>query len=246
MEIEFLPLQLFTESEQEKTPVVDVRCIDSTQRHFIVEIQLFAQEAFLQRTLFYISRVYGRQLVRGEGYGILEPVYLISLLNFNLFPDQQEGYLSFQMRCDQCHTLAIEGLHLTFVELQKLKKSTNFIPATLKELWTLFLTEYNQLLTMKTNLIPDYPNLLKALDMLDESRFTPEQLAAYDRYQDNLRNMNSVLISNYKKGLGEGMMQERACTLSIITALHKGVLTIEEIALEHQVTVEFVLQLKGI
>ena len=134
------------------------------------------------------------------------------------------------------------------------------------DFWTLFLTEYQQLLTMKTELIPDYPNLIKALNLLDVSGFTPEQLAAYDRYQDNLRNMNSVMISNYKKGLGEGLekgreegreegieigqeagiMLERKRTLSIIKAIQNGQLTMEAIALEHQVSIEFVQQLKGL
>ena len=174
--------------------------------------------------------------------------------------------MSFRMRCDQYASLAIDGLHLIFVELQKLKKSSNFKPESLKDFWTLFLTEYQQLLTMKTDLIPDYPNLIKALNLLDVSGFTPEQLAAYDRYQDNLRNMNSVMISNYKKGLGEGLekgreegreegieigqeagiMLERKRTLSIIKAIQNGQLTMEAIALEHQVSIEFVQQLKGL
>lgn len=62
--IEFIPLELFSENQEEKSPIVDIRCRDAANRQFIVEIQLSYQANFLKRTLFYLSKAYGRQLIR--------------------------------------------------------------------------------------------------------------------------------------------------------------------------------------
>ena len=260
--IEFLPLELLSESREEKTPVVDVRCIDAANRHFILEIQISSQVAFIKRALFYLSRVYGRQLVRGNDYVPLEPVYLLSLLNFQLFPALEDCYQSFSMRSDQQRETSIEGLHLIFLELPKLKKRTNFNSASLKDYWMLFLTEPEKLQHMRAHPLHEYPNLLKAVELLDESNYTPAQLAAYDRYMDNIRTYNSVMITKYDEGHADGMEkglekgmekgrenginEERLRLFSIIEEIQKGEKTLEEIATKFNEPIEIINKLKGL
>jgi predicted transposase/invertase (TIGR01784 family) len=72
--IEYLPTELIPHLPHEKFPVVDVRCRDTSNRQFILEIQLSIQPDFVQRAIYYASRAYERQLLRGFGYGTLEPV----------------------------------------------------------------------------------------------------------------------------------------------------------------------------
>jgi predicted transposase/invertase (TIGR01784 family) len=255
--IEFIPLELLSENQVEKSPVVDVRCRDTANRQFIVEIQLSYQANFLKRTLFYLSKAYGRQLIRGFDYQPLEPVYLISILNFPLFPEIQDFYQSYRLRSDQHHEMDIEGFHLIFMELPKLKKNSKFIPETLRDFWILFLTEPEKLLNMKASDLNEYPNLLKAVELLDESKYTASQLAAYDHYLDNIRTWNSVMITNYDKGLVEGMekglekgkidgiMEERNKIMTIMNLLEKREKSPEKIAEEFNEPIEFVLKLNN-
>lgn len=260
--IEFLPQELISENSDEKIPVVDVRCIDTANRQFIMEIQLSTQEYFIKRSQFYLSRVYGRQLARGESYSSLEPVYMISLLNFILFNELPDWYQSFSMRSEQNYDLKFDGFHLIYIELPKLRKIANFNSDSLRDQWMLFLTDPEKMLTMLKRPLSEYPNLKKAVELLDESQYTPSQLAAYDSYLDKIMTWNAVMITNYDNGWKEGMEkgvekgmekgaeigknEARSHFSNIIAELKKGILTPEEIALKFQEPIEFILSLKGL
>ena len=51
-QIEYLPNELVPETPFRKDSIVDVRCIDSTGRQFIVEMQMYWDDDFLQRVTF--------------------------------------------------------------------------------------------------------------------------------------------------------------------------------------------------
>ena len=50
----------------------------------------------------------------------------------------------------------------------------------------------------------NYPNLKKAVELLDESNYTEGQLVAYDRYLDSIRTWNSSMKLSYEEGIDEG------------------------------------------
>lgn len=93
-----------------------------------------------------------------------------------------------------------------------------------------------------------YPNLVKAFELLDESKYTPEQLVTYDRYLDSVRTWNSTMIHHYdkgwlegvEKGIHQGVEAERNRILSIIKSIKKGDKTLEEIALEYNEPLDFI------
>ena len=63
--IEFLPAELVPDTPLKKDTIVDVRCKDNLGRQFIVEMQMFWTETFMQRVLFNASKAYVRQLDKG-------------------------------------------------------------------------------------------------------------------------------------------------------------------------------------
>jgi DNA-binding NarL/FixJ family response regulator len=46
----------------------------------------------------------------------------------------------------------------------------------------------------------NYPNLKKAVELLDESNYTEGQLVAYDKYLDSIRSWNSSMKLSYEEG----------------------------------------------
>ncbi len=56
----------------------------------------------------------------------------------------------------------------------------------------------------------DYPNLKKAVALLDESNYTPGQLIAYDRYLDSIRSWNSSMKLSFEEGIAEGEAKGKA------------------------------------
>jgi hypothetical protein len=50
----------------------------------------------------------------------------------------------------------------------------------------------------------EYPNLKKAVKLLDESNYTNGQLIAYDNYLASVLSWNSTMIQQYDNGRAEG------------------------------------------
>lgn len=101
---------------------------------------------------------------------------------------------------------------------------------------------------MSKHELHEYPNLVKAVDLLDESNYTPGQLIAYDKYMDSIITWNSTMIESFDNGFDDGfekgMKKGTTHTISIIQALKKGESSVEDIAKSFNTTTEFVQQLK--
>jgi predicted transposase/invertase (TIGR01784 family) len=70
-----------------KEGILDVRAIDSQGRHYDIEIQVRPQPSYIKRSLYYVARMYGEQLTRGEEYSLLAPCIGINILDYVLFRD---------------------------------------------------------------------------------------------------------------------------------------------------------------
>ncbi|MFA6885055.1 MAG: Rpn family recombination-promoting nuclease/putative transposase [Paludibacteraceae bacterium] len=202
-EIEYLPAEMVPSNPLRKNSIVDVRCKDVRGRQFIVEMQMIWSPEFKQRVLFNASKAYVRQLSSGEQYELLQPVYSLNLVNETFEPDLADYYHYYQLVHDKDSNKVIDGLHLVFVELQK------FTPSTLSQkkmqvLWLRYLTEIND----KTRAVPtelaENPQIRKALDALEESAFTPEQLLGYDKFWDMVSTEKTIINSSLRKGIKQG------------------------------------------
>jgi len=100
------------ESLGEKVTLLDVLAKDEKGRIVNVEIQTTRKPAFFERTLFYWSRLYSRQLPVGEDYQTLKPVFSLNLLEYDI--SEQVDWLHL-FRLPQT-----DHLGFVFVELRKL------------------------------------------------------------------------------------------------------------------------------
>ena len=73
--VQYLTPELVPENPLRKNSIVDVRCMDSRGRQFIVEMQMIWSPEFMQRVMFNSAKAYVRQLDRKEDFHLLEPVY---------------------------------------------------------------------------------------------------------------------------------------------------------------------------
>ena len=97
----------------------------------------------------------------------------------------------------------IEGFHIVFVELPKFKPQS-IAERKMAVLWLRFLTEINK----TTEQIPDdNPEINKAMEVVEESAYTREQLMGYDLFWDAVRvakTLASAPERSYNAGLKEG------------------------------------------
>ncbi len=186
-----------------KRTIADVRCTDEQGRVFIVEMQIEWTDSFKQRLLFEAGQALVKQLNSGENYHLLQPVYGLGIIATNFDPTEQ-WYHHYQMvNVDKSPREIIEYLQLVFIELPKFPVRSSE-HKQLRSLWLRFLREVNE----KTQEIsPDLlavPEIEEAVNLVQESAYTPGELQAYESYWDQVSRDKTLWAGRYEEGLAEG------------------------------------------
>lgn len=186
-----------------KNSIVDVRCTDVLGRQFIVEMQMYWTDSFKSRVVFNASKAYVKQLDSAQEYKLLQPVYALNLVNDIFEPEMDEYYHHYKIININNNEKQIDGLEFVFVELPKFK-AKNITEKKLQVLWLKFLTEIND----NTDKIPDelFENaqIKEAIQYLENSSYSKNQLATYDKYWDTVRVERSANLDAEERGRIEG------------------------------------------
>ena len=136
---------LYPESPEGKRAVLDLLVRLNTGETVNVEMQTIRHESFKERILFYLARIYGGMLKKGEGYENLRPAFSLVFADFCLFPEQKPGRLvsSFSVRSDKPpHFLLSDRFRLVFVDLSRFQAENATLldsELDLEWLWCYFL-----------------------------------------------------------------------------------------------------------
>lgn len=185
-DIHYLSPERVPRTEEGKDSIVDVYCATNDHRQFIVEVQMYWSNNFMQRVLFNSSKVYVGQLSQGDDYDRLQPVYSLNLVDDIFEPDVEDYYHYYHLVHDKYTHKVIDGFHLVFVELKKFKART-LSEKRLQVLWLRFLTEINDDTEEAPRELLDNPEISKAISLVEESAFTRAQLLGYDMFWDRMR-----------------------------------------------------------
>lgn len=191
-----------------KNTIVDVKCTDRQGRIFIVEIQLHWTSSFTKRLLFGASKAYVQQLGTGEDYTSLCPVYGLGVINAVFAPETEEWFHHYRTINVKDSAQVLEGLELIFLELPKFKPQT-FQHKKMGALWLRFLKEINDRLVDVPPEFTENPELSKAMELTQESSYSPAELDAYDQYWDAVRVEKTVTLDSFRKGKEEGREEGR-------------------------------------
>ncbi|MGM9720960.1 MAG: hypothetical protein ACI3YP_09740, partial [Prevotella sp.] len=89
-----------------------------------------------------------------------------------------------------------------------------FTPHTMNEkkmqvLWLRYLTEIDGYMETVPQELLDNPEINKAMEVVEESAFSPEQLLGYDKFWDIIRTETTLYNSGVRQGLEKGMERGR-------------------------------------
>ena len=198
-EISYLPSDLVPINPISKYSIVDVRCSDVTGRQFVIEMQMFWTDAFKSRVLFNSSKAYVRQLGSGEQYKTLMPVYSVNLVNEAFQKDTEKYYHYYQIVNRENSEDIIKGFSFLFIELPKIH-GDNLPKDRNQARWLRFFTEIQNLTTSINEDLKNNPSIRHALELLEESAFTTEELDQYERNWDAIRVDRELLDDALSKG----------------------------------------------
>ena len=102
---------------EDKLSVVDVKAIDRSGAIYDVEMQLTTYKGLVQRIVYYGCKLYSGQLVQGNDYRSLNPVYSILLVDGILWLDSSKLHHAFRLMDKDCGRLMDRTLEIHTLEL---------------------------------------------------------------------------------------------------------------------------------
>jgi predicted transposase/invertase (TIGR01784 family) len=202
-------------------------------------MQILKQDFFHERSFYNAARVYSRQIKKGNDYDQLKPVYALCLVYHNLESDTARWRHTYKILNEDEPHKGISAIQMHFIDLSKCRKRDNFSIEDALDRWVKYFIDPEYIKTLSMNTQYNYPNLKKAVELLDESNYTEGQLVAYDQYLDSIRSWNSSMKLSYEEGVAESENR----ILAILQDLKSGMSEID-IAKKHHVEVSFVQKLK--
>jgi predicted transposase/invertase (TIGR01784 family) len=208
--IEYLSPEQVPDNLLGKNSIVDVNCIDNTGRSFIVEMQSEWSNIFRKRLLVNGSKAVIKQLNRrsqddrARKFKELKPVYVLAILNGN-FSKGKDWYHHLKIMDTKNPDIVIDGLDYVLLELPNFTPETwSYAHKKLAVLWLRFLKEMGGYCEKLPEEFVSNELILSAINICEESAFSPEEIDAYDHaememiWQNSIRDLEDEAIESRK------------------------------------------------
>jgi predicted transposase/invertase (TIGR01784 family) len=208
------------EFKNDKASILDIKAKNKDGMRFNIEIQITDEADYDKRALYYWAKLYSEQLEQGMGYRNLAKAIGIHILNFTSIPLAEKYHNAFILTEKETGIKYFKNMELHTLELNKfLSDSSNeslskILPKikTSLDRWMTFLTRHHLLQGKLPNKLND-PKLKKALQVIDQMNFTPEERELYEAHLKWLRLEESALRKCREDGKIEGKMEEKIETV---------------------------------
>lgn len=121
--VEFLNPEYNPLTKDGKLAILDIKASVDDKTFVNIELQVSRQNYMPKRSMFYISRMFSEQMVKGQDYETLKPIIGINLLDFSLFDDIDTWHNVAKFKLDNTDKILTDCMSLHFLELPKLKYS---------------------------------------------------------------------------------------------------------------------------
>ena len=192
--------------EDLKNTILDIRAKNQDNEEFIVEMQKKDLNNFEKRSLYYTSKAYVSQLDKKEDYSLLNKVYFIGILNFNMFED--DDYISRHLILNK-KTLKqdLKDFEFTFIELKKFNKELNQLN-TILDKWIYFINNADDL-TMIPKEYETLEEFKEAFIVANQLNWNKQEIEVYDYVKRTEIDDINALKKAEDKGIVKGIEQEK-------------------------------------
>lgn len=202
---------ILPEEIHEKYIVLDIHAIDCRHHEYDIEMQAQKYPFYPERAMFYLSRLYSKQLDSGEKYEQLKPVVGIHFLNYEQFPGYDEFQFHFELKDIRYPELRFtDDFSIHVFELPKFDRLTPQAQwgEKLRE-WLHFFNHAheeadNTMRTQYTN-----PVISKAFNALEKLSDDEKNRRLAQMREDALRNKLSELFAAKEEGWEAGLQKGR-------------------------------------
>ena len=246
--------ELLREKPDDKLGILDLQVDVNDNEKIDVEIQLIEKENFADRLLFYFSKMYGREIKRGDAYNKAKRVVLIAIIDFKLALTEtiKEIETEWKLREKNRPELTLtNSIEIRIIELEKVRKFYGKNKNNIKAQWMLFLDDPNSKevreIMEKNEEIKEATVVVKQMsedEKMQRLAFLREK-AILDEKEIVETATNKGLREGMEKGLAKGIEQgEKRKSTEIAKELLKENMPIEKIAKITKLSKEEIEQLQ--
>jgi predicted transposase/invertase (TIGR01784 family) len=197
-----------------KSTIVDVKATDKNGNTFIVEMQIADLKDFDKRVLYYASQSFTDQIVRGDLYPNLKPIYFIGILDFNA--TQNSNYLTRHKILD---TLTgenvIKDFEFNFIELQKFNKEAGDLISIIDQ-WTYFIKNAENLEVVPDSITDE--GLKDAFEQANKHNWTAQELEDYNKVFIREQDERGRLELAEDRGIQKGIQKNKIDMYELMNA----------------------------
>lgn len=222
----------------EKISILDIYVTTNKNTHINVEMQIINQYNMTKRTLFYWSKMFLKQLKKGEEYDKLNKTITINLVDFN-FLDCDKFHSYYHLYEDELKVQLTDIMEIHFVELKKFEKIDKRINDKLHN-WISFINNPNGE-GVESMAIADN-DIKSARDILTIISGDKEVKELAELREKSLKDEISRISGAREEGIKEGIEKEK---ISNAKNLLKLGVDVEIVAKGTSLSIEEVIALKN-
>ena len=202
-----------------------------------VEMQVRGEKSFRDRSLFYWSRIFTRDLKTGEVYKQLKQTICVNILDFDLFDDEDEDYhTTVRVTYGKRRRLFTKKFAIHVFELKKLNR---FIKGRPMEDWLRLInvgSKEELMAIIDSATIPEVRDAGIVLnDFQADERMRQEAWYREKQMHDEASQIDDAIEEGIEKGIAKGITKGTFQTL--VRLVNRGRLTLSEAAAEAGVSV---------
>ncbi len=242
-EVTFVQNEIKGLTKDSRSGIYDLACIDENENHFVVEMQLSDYPEFIQRMKFYALYRFNTMVKKGKyTFEELPKIYCIGILANNIFSNIADYQNVASLRNEKGELIDDQMTFIT-VELNKFKKKLKDIQTDIDKL---IYTMKNLHKVTKPSQYPQFWNedwLQAAIHEVDKKAMTQEQRLAYEM----TISANAIAIKNENRKIKDAENRKELAlkTEAISKALKRAKLSIQEVAEDNDVSIDFVLNIQN-
>jgi predicted transposase/invertase (TIGR01784 family) len=236
--IEFVKNEMSALTFDSRSGIYDLACMDEKGNYFIVEMQLSQYPEFIHRMKFYGLHRFNTLIKKGDyKFENLPKIYCIGVLAIDIFPHINDYHNIGVLKNDK-NEIIDDQMTFIMVELTKFTKQLPDIQTDLDKLIFTMKALHSTTPPIQYPQFWDEEWLKIAIQELDTRAMTSEQRLQFEM----TLSANALAVKNEQKKIAKGILEAKI--ESITKSLKRGKLTIEEIAEDNSVDVDFVIDIQ--
>ena len=201
--IQFLKTEQDPLTKDGKLSILDIKASIDDETFVNIELQVSRQNYIIERSMYYISRMFSEQAVKGQDYDELKPVVGINLLDFNLLEELSYWHNTANFTIKGMDKPVTDCITMHFLELPKLKLS-DVKKVKRLEAWGAYFSGVSDEKELEV-LCMNEPLLKEALSYEQIFANNDEMYRKYQQREDAIREETTKINLGEKRGLKRGI-----------------------------------------